>query len=67
MEEPIHIIEIDYTPLDVMTKDDRGLPAPGRAVQITTIHDPNTGRVLGFSLSFSTPTTGNGDIKRDDS
>lgn len=66
MEEPIRIVEIDYTPLDVMIKDDRDLPVPGRAVQKTTIQDPNTGCVLGFSLSFSSPTTDHGDIEPED-
>lgn len=66
MEEPIRIVEIDYTLLDVMIKDDRDLPVPGRDVQITTIQDHNTGCVIRFSLSFSSQTTGHGDIKLED-
>lgn len=67
MEEPICIIEIDHTPMDVMIKDDRDLAAPGRAVQITTIQDQNTRCYLGFCLSFSSPTTDRGDSECDDS
>lgn len=66
MEELIFKIEIDHTPLDVMTKDDSDLPDPGRAVQLTTIHDHSTGCILDFSLSLSSPITGHGNIKPED-